>query len=104
VARSSVISRPMLAAIMAVLSRGAERGGFCMTSTLLAKTVCPASDQLGRLSPDRQGMQAQFNRLAFAESTGGDWLGYVPTDINLSYQRNLYGRTHRSKRLDFANG
>jgi hypothetical protein len=55
----------------------------------LAKTVCPAPDQLGRLSPDRQGMQARFNRLAFAEGTGGDWLGYVPTDMNLSYQRNL---------------
>jgi hypothetical protein len=34
-------------------------------------------------------MQDQFNRLAFAESTGGDWLGYVPTDMNLSYQRIL---------------
>jgi hypothetical protein len=89
VARSSVISRPMLAAIMAVLSRGAERGGFCMTSTLLAMTVCPAPDQLGRLSPDRQGMQAQFHRLAFTEGSGGGWLGYESTDIILSYQRNL---------------
>jgi hypothetical protein len=85
----SASSRPMLRTIASVLSRGLVWGGFCMTSTLLAKTVCPAPDQLGRLSPDRQGMQAQLNRLAFAESTGGDWLGYVPTDMNLSYQRNL---------------
>ena len=62
-----------------------------MASTLLAKTVCLASDQLGRLSPDRQDMQAQFHRLAFAEGTGGDCLGNGPTDINLSYQRNCKG-------------
>jgi hypothetical protein len=60
-----------------------------MASTLLAKTICPAPDQLGRLSPDRQGMQAQFHRLAFAEGSGGGWLGYGSTDIILSYQRNL---------------
>jgi hypothetical protein len=67
----------MLRTITSVLSRGVAWGGFCMASTLLVKTVCPALDQLGRLSPDLQGMQTQFHRLAFAEGTGGDWLSYL---------------------------
>ena len=44
----SANSRPMLRTIASVLSRGVAWGGFCMASTLLAKTVCPAPDQLGR--------------------------------------------------------
>jgi hypothetical protein len=36
-----------LRTIASVLSRGVTWGGFCMASTLLAKTVCPALDQLG---------------------------------------------------------
>ena len=43
----SASSRPMLRTIASVLSRGLAWGGFCMASTLLAKTVCPAPDQLG---------------------------------------------------------
>jgi hypothetical protein len=48
-----------------------------MASTMLATIVSAAPDQLERLSPDLQCMQAQFHRLAFAEGTGGDWLSFL---------------------------
>lgn len=78
-----------------------------MASTLLAKTVCPAPVQLGRLAPDRQGMQAQFNRLAFAQGTGAPFiqaLGYDifnPVEVKPEFSADL-PVIKQGERVDYA--
>jgi hypothetical protein len=71
----------MLRTIASVLSRGVAWGGFCMASTMLAKIVCPSSDQLGHRK-ELARLWALGPGLLMALQGDLGWAGWIGVERN----------------------